>query len=71
MKQTAQSILSKARKLMKKKGLTLDEVGVRMGYKPGSARRSVWQIFHETPDPRFSTLARLAQALEVPLRDLL
>jgi transcriptional regulator with XRE-family HTH domain len=68
---SASSVLKKAQKLLEKSGMTLDELGVKMGYESGTARRAVWQLFHKTPDPRLSTLTRLADALGVELRDLL
>jgi transcriptional regulator with XRE-family HTH domain len=71
MKPTAESILKKARKLLEKSGMTLDELGVKMGYESGTARRAVWQLFNKTPDPRLSTIIRLAEALGVDLRELL
>ena len=68
---TADTILKRAKKLLDKSGMTLDDLGVKMGYETGTARRAVWQLFNKTPDPRFSTLARLADALGVELKDLL
>lgn len=72
MKQpTAEAVLAKARKLLEKSEMTLDELGQKMGYESGTARRAVWQLLNKTPDPRFSTLTRLADALGVSLKDLL
>src|SRR5206468_120144 len=56
----ADALLKKARKLLERSGMTLDELGVKMGYGTGTARRAVWQLFNKTPDPRLSTLVRLA-----------
>ena len=71
MKPRAEAVMKKAQKLLEKSGMTLDELGVKMGYETGTARRAVWQLFNKTPDPRFSTLVRLAEALGVELKDLL
>ena len=71
MKATAETILKRAKKLLEKSGMTQDELGVKMGYETGTARRAVWQLFNKTPDPRLSTLNRLAEALGVELKDLL
>lgn len=68
---TAERVLRKAQKLLEKSGMTLDELGQKMGYETGTARRAVWQLFNKTPDPRLSTLERLAEALGVELKDLL
>jgi len=68
---TAKAVLARAQKLLEKSGMTFDELGVKMGYESGTARRAVWQLFNKTPDPRFSTLVRLAGALGVELKDLL
>ena len=71
MKTTTEAVLKKARKLFEGSGMTLDELGVKMGHETGTARRAVWQLFNKTPDPRLSTLVRLAEALGVELKDLL
>jgi transcriptional regulator with XRE-family HTH domain len=67
----AASIIRKAQSLMDKSGITLDELGRKMGYKKGTARRAVWQLFNKVGDPRLSTLEALARALEVELKALL
>jgi len=71
MKTTTEAVMKKARKLFEKSGMTLDELGVKMGHETGTARRAVWQLFNKTPDPRLSTLVRLAEALGVELKNLL
>ena len=71
MSTKAETILKRAKKLLDKSGMTLDELGVKMGYETGTARRAVWQLFNKSPDPRLSTLVRLADALGVELKDLL
>ena len=67
----AATVLRKARKLLDKSGMTMDELGVKMGFAPGTARRAVWQLFNKTDDPRLSTVVRLAEALGVEVKDLL
>ena len=54
----------------KKSGLSLHELGIKMGYPEESARKSVWQ-FLKTADPRLSMLRRFAKALGVPVEDWL
>jgi transcriptional regulator with XRE-family HTH domain len=63
--------MKKAQKLLERSGMTLDELGQRMGYEKGTARRAVWQLFNKVGDPRLSTLEALAGALGVALKDLL
>ncbi len=43
-------------------GLSLDELGQRMGYPKESARKSAWQFFRST-DPRLSMIEKCAVAL--------
>lgn len=51
-------------------GMTLHDLGVRMGYPEETARKSAWQFISKTSDPRLSTLRRFAVALNVPLTEL-
>jgi transcriptional regulator with XRE-family HTH domain len=67
----ADHVRRKAIKLFHQSGMTLEELGLKMGYEPGTARRAAWQLFNKVSDPRLSTLERLAEALGVRPRDLL
>jgi transcriptional regulator with XRE-family HTH domain len=58
------------RELFDQSGLTLDELGQRMGYTSPSARHSAWQFLTRTTDPRLSMLCRFAQAIGIPIADL-
>ena len=51
--------------------MTLEELGLKMGYEAGTARRAVWQLFNKVDDPRLSTVEKLAAALGVQPKDLL
>jgi|HubBroStandDraft_4_1064222.scaffolds.fasta_scaffold85861_3 hypothetical protein len=51
--------------------MTLDELGLKMGYPPDTARKSAWQFIRKTDDPRVSMLRRFAKAMGVPLRKLI
>jgi transcriptional regulator with XRE-family HTH domain len=62
--------MARARLLFERSGLSLDELGNRMGYSGETARKSAWQFLHKTTDPRLSMLQRFAEALHVPLVDL-
>ena len=51
--------------------MTLEELGLKMGYEAGTARRAVWQLFNKVDDPRLSTVEKLAAALGVQPKGLL
>jgi transcriptional regulator with XRE-family HTH domain len=52
-------------------GLTLHDLGLKMGYPPDSARKSAWQFLEKTDDPRLSMLRRFAKAMGVDVKELL
>jgi transcriptional regulator with XRE-family HTH domain len=62
--------MAKLRQLFEQSGLTLEEVGERMGYERRLARMHLWQFFKKTTDPRLSMVRRFAQALGVPMASL-
>lgn len=68
-KQTV-SPMEKARALFEKSGLSLDELGQRMGYSGDTARKAAWQFLNKTADPRLSMLQRFAEAINVTIVDL-
>ena len=51
-------------------GMTLEQLGEKMGYGPGTARKAAWGFLKKTTDPRLSTLESLAKALGVEVKDL-
>jgi transcriptional regulator with XRE-family HTH domain len=51
--------------------MTLDELGQKMGYPADTARKSAWQFIRQTSDPRISMLRKAAEALEIPLGELI
>lgn len=61
--------MRKVRAIADKAGLSLHELGVKMGYPADSARKSVWQFF-QGHDPRISVLRRFAEAMGIPLEEL-
>jgi transcriptional regulator with XRE-family HTH domain len=65
------NVMDRARRLFDNSGLSLDELGQRMGYTGEAARKSAWQFLKKTTDPRLSMLQRFAEALNVSLVDLL
>ena len=69
-KQKFESVMEKARKSFDSSGLSLEELGRRMGYEEGTARRAAWQFLKKTSDPRVSMIYRFAEALEIPVEEL-
>ena len=55
----------------KESGLSLHDLGVKMGYPPESARKSAWQFIEKTDDPRASMLRRFAKAMGISVKSLL
>jgi len=70
MKRAKTGPMERARVLFEKSGLSLDELGKRMGYAGEAARKSAWQFLHKTTDPRYSMLVRFAEAMNVTVADL-
>jgi len=62
--------MERVRLLFKKSGLSLDELGHRMGYSGDPARKSAWQFLTKTTDPRLSMLERFADAINVSVADI-
>jgi len=52
-------------------GMSLHALGLKMGYPEETARKSAWQFIKKTDDPRISMLRRFAQAIGVPVAELL
>jgi transcriptional regulator with XRE-family HTH domain len=50
-------------------GLTMHELGVRMGYPETVARKAVWQ-FLRSGDPRIGTLRKFAEAAGISIEEL-
>jgi transcriptional regulator with XRE-family HTH domain len=65
-----EKVFRKANDLFEESGMTLEELGVKMGYAPGMARKSAWAFLKNTSDPRLSTLEAIAKALAVEVKDL-
>jgi transcriptional regulator with XRE-family HTH domain len=63
-------VMKHAQAAFTKSGLSLEEVGLRMGYEDKSARKSAWQFLNKTSDPRLSMLRRFAAAVGVSLSEL-
>jgi len=50
--------------------LSLNEIGLKMGYPKESARKSAWQFLHKTADPRLSMLRKFAKAVGMKVSTL-
>ena len=70
MAKKPQTVMDRARIIFENSGLSLDELGQRMGHKGDTARKSAWQFLNKTVDPRLSMLQRFADALNISLVDL-
>jgi hypothetical protein len=66
----ADAVMKRVHDLFDKSGMTLDELGQKMGYPKETARKSAWQFLRQTNDPRLSMLRKFAKAAGVALRDL-
>lgn len=62
--------MAKVKERFEASGLTLDQLGEKMGYPKESARKSAWQFVHKTADPRLSMLRRFATAVGVKVSTL-
>jgi transcriptional regulator with XRE-family HTH domain len=62
--------MERARRIFENSGLSLEELGQRMGYSRATARKSAWQFLRKTSNPRLSMLEKFAEALNVSLVDL-
>lgn len=51
-------------------GMTLEEIGTKMGYSEKVARRAAWQFLRKTSDPHISMLRRFADAMKIDLESL-
>ena len=69
-KQEDDPVMKKVRSHFEKSGLSLHDLGLKMGCSPETARQSVWQ-FMRTGDPHISVLRRFAKALGIPLAELI
>jgi transcriptional regulator with XRE-family HTH domain len=65
------TVMERVKILFKNSGLSLDELGQRMGYNEHLARKSAWQFLHKTSDPRLSMVEKFANALSISLRDII
>ena len=65
-------VRKKLRQAAEESGMTLEEIGLRMGFSKGGARQAVSRLLsQEGYDPRLSTVLSFAAAVGKPLKELL
>ena len=64
-------LMINAQKHFKKSGLSLETLGLKMGYPKDSARKSAWQFLYKTTDPRLSMICRFAKAMGISAKSLM
>jgi len=62
-------VMRRIREAFKESGLSLDELGQKMGSEGETARKAAWQFLNKVDDPRVSTMRKFAEAVGVPLAD--
>lgn len=67
------SVRERLRLAAEKSGMTLEEIGLAMGFAKPGARQAVSRLLHSKTkyDPRLSTLIEFAKAVKQPLKDLI
>ena len=63
--------MSRVRAAFEKSGLSLHDLGLKMGYAVATARKSAWQFIRFTGDPRLGMLRNFAEAVGIPLAELI
>jgi transcriptional regulator with XRE-family HTH domain len=63
-------LMVRLRQLFEQSGMTLEELGQKMGYTGDVARKSAWQFLNATYDHRVSRLRKFAAAVGVEIVDL-
>lgn len=64
-------VREKLRQAAKDSGMTLEEIGLRMGFTKGGARQAASRLLNQQNyDPRLSTLCAFAKAIKRSLHDL-
>ena len=61
-KVTTESVMAQVRAAFAEAGMSLEELGQKMGYK-GNQRQSAWQFLNKTADPRLAMLLRFSNAV--------
>jgi transcriptional regulator with XRE-family HTH domain len=64
-------VMDAIRRRFEQSGMSLEALGVKMGYPKDTARKSAWQFINRTNDPRLSMIRRFANATGVRLSELM
>jgi transcriptional regulator with XRE-family HTH domain len=64
------NVMDQVRGRFEQSGLSLHDLGLKMGYAPQTARQAAWQ-FMKGEDPRLSMLRRFADAMDFDVKELL
>jgi hypothetical protein len=64
-------VMAAVRARFEKSGLSLDDLGTKMGNLAASARKSAWQFIQRTNGPRLSMLRKFAEAMGLKVSSLL
>lgn len=70
MSRSIATVMNKVRAQFEASGLSLEELGQKMGAATNS-RQTAWQFLNKTTDPRLSMLIRFADAIGKDVKDLL
>ena len=70
MREETEPAMKRAKAIFEKSGLSLEELGQRMGYTETLARKSAWQFLNKTRDPRLSMIRKFASAMSISARDV-
>jgi hypothetical protein len=71
MRIARETVMGKVRAVFAQSGKTYDQLGLAMGYKADTARKSAWQFVARTTDPRLSMLLKFAEAIKIDPKELL
>jgi hypothetical protein len=63
-------IMLRCRALFEVSRMSLEELGLKMGYKDMTARKSAWQFLRQANAPRVSMLRKFARAVGLSSREL-
>ena len=66
---THDAVMERVREAFAESGLSLDELGKKMGSDGNTAKKYAWQFLNKVDDPRVSTLRKFADAVGIPLAD--
>lgn len=66
---TPDPVMERVRDAYSASGLSLDELGKKMGSDGETAKKYAWQFLNKVDDPRISTLRKFADAVGIPLAE--